>query len=133
MVFKFINGDEVPPDYGGHHYYNIKDEPIRNTPTDNPYGYDAYCIYKSYDYGNTEQKDISMVYSDRLKMWNREKYEVASKAVFGSDIDIFPTDPQKIQTFLTIYFGKEIKLLGIEKGCNIGNGYPYWIFYYKEE
>jgi hypothetical protein len=40
--------------------------------------------------------------------------------------------PQDIEIFLSKYLEKSITLTGIEEGCNVSNGYPYWIFYYKE-
>jgi len=116
----------------GGYYFNIKGERCINTPVNAPYSHDAYCIYKNTAYENTDIREISMVYSDRLIQWDREKFDTCCKAVFGKILSIFPMDPPKIQSLLQIYFGKNIKILGLEKACNVSNGYPYLIIYYKE-
>ena len=37
-----------------------------------------------------------------------------------------------IEAFLQDYFeNKKLKLVGIMKGANVSNGYPYWIFMFN--
>jgi hypothetical protein len=91
---------------------------------DYPYSYDAYVIMKEKD----EYK--SAIYSDRLLQWDYKKHNILCKKYFGNEGQYWnDREPEKIEAFLRDFHDDQnIKLVGIMKGCNVSNGYPYWIF-----
>lgn len=114
-------------------YKNIRGERIIHTPDKFPYSFDPYCIFKDSEYDETDPKDIKQVFTDRMKQWDIKLYEYCCKKVFGKTIDCFSAIPSEmVQDFISNYFTKSVKILGLEIGCNVSNGYPYWIIYYKE-
>lgn len=110
-------------------YLNLKGEPVERTPQNHPYNYDEYVQWmKNYDEGKAH-----VVYSDRLWEWDSKKYNKCCREVFGNQGQFFSNrKPEDIERFLSLYFGKEVKLTAILQGCNAGNGYPYWVFLYEE-
>jgi hypothetical protein len=54
-----------------------------------------------------------------LNIWNDESQYFTNRT------------PKDIEKFLSLYLGKYIELTLIMEGCNVSNGYPYWVFYYK--
>lgn len=113
-------------------YLGLDGKPIKKTPRSHPYSYDEFVIYKSKDFKPTD----CMVYHDRMLQWNRQKFGDAVREVWpktpGSQMFSGRT-PEDINKFLNLYFGKEVKLTAVLQGCNVGNGFPYWIFAYTEE
>lgn len=66
--------------------------------------------------------------------WDYDKFNKSCMKEFGNTGQVFYSrTPEEIEEFLKEYIGEEIKLTGITEGCNIGNGYPYWAFYYTED
>lgn len=110
--------------------FNIRGEIVERPQRQYPYSYDPYCLYKSDDWSLTDDGD----YSDRLQQWDYDKFTKCMKEVWGERCGQYFTnkDPKDIEKFLSLYFGKKIKLTGIEQGCNVATGYPYWVFYYRE-
>lgn len=108
---------------------NIHGKPVEKTQKDYPYSYDAYCIYKSDDWSPND----SGTYSDRLMQWDLDKFTRCAKKAFGINCGQYFNNkkPEDIEKFLSLYFDQELKLTGVEQACNQCNGYPYWIFYYK--
>lgn len=114
-------------------YTNIKGEKVIHSPDKYKYSFDPYCIFKDPEYDETNPKDIQQVFTDRMRQWDTKLYEYCCEKVFGKTIDCFSSIPaEMIQEFVGNYFTKSVKILGLEIGCNISNGYPYWIIYYKE-
>lgn len=112
-------------------FHNIKGKPIEKTPFSHPYSYEQYEIYKSNDWSETD----SGAYSDRMMQWDLDKFTRCAKKAFGINCGQYFNDkkPEDVETFLSLYFETKLKLTGIEQACNMWTGYPYWIFYYKEE
>lgn len=109
------------------HPCDIHGNPIRRTQGEYPYSYDPFVVYSN-DYKETDK----VVYSDRLYSWDCTKYNECRNKVYkdhGQSFDV--SDPGKIQEFLSLYFGRQVILTGIEQACNVSNGFPYWIFYYR--
>lgn len=107
---------------------NIEGKPVKQDKANWPYSYDRFVIWKG-----AWSKTDRAVYSDRLYQWDSKKYNECCKQVWPNSVDFFSQKaPLDIERFLSLYFGQQIKLTGIEEGCNVSNGYPYWIFYYKE-
>ena len=98
--------------------------PIERTTNEYPYSYDAYVVIKKSD----EYKHV--VYSDRLLQWNYDKHNMLCKKHFGNDGQYWNDRSEKqIEAFLRDYYEKpDLMLVGIMTGCNVSNGYPYWIF-----
>lgn len=113
-------------------YLDLDGNPVERTPDKNMYSYDAFVVYKSSEYSSTD----FAVYSDRMIRWNRENFERAVKTVWpehtGSQM-FYGRTHSDIEKFLSVYYDKTVKLTAIMEGCNFSGGYPYWVFYYKEQ
>lgn len=111
---------------------DLDGNPIEKTPTTHPYNYDEHVIWMDKDFNKEEC--YSAVYSDRLFQWDDEKYEKCCQEVFGNRSQYFYSrDHRDIEEFLGKYLNKDIKLTAVILGCNVSTGYPYWVFYYKED
>lgn len=113
-------------------YVDLQGNPVERTPETHPYSYDAYVTYKSEEFQTTDH----WVYHDRMMQWDWGKYHAAAETVWP--VKTCPhyfdgKNAKDIEKFLSIYFDKKVKLTAIMKGCNVSNGYPYWIFVYREE
>lgn len=108
---------------------NIRGERVERTVRDYPYSYDPFVVFKS---GLWEWKDEAY-YSDRLHQQEPDHYNKCCEAVWGNHGQNFSRrKPEDIERFLRLYFRNErVILTGIEEGCNVGNGYPFWVFYIK--
>lgn len=113
-------------------YLDLNGKPVERTPWSHPYSYDDFVIYKNEDFDPMD----SMVYHDRMLQWDREAFGKAASEVWpnapGSQM-FSGRKPEDINRFLNLYFGKEVRLTAVLQGCNVGNGFPYWIFAYKEQ
>lgn len=106
-------------------------ERIMRTPSSYPYSYDPHFTWKSERFETTDRA----VYSDRLFQWNSKAFNEAVAAVWPDDPvgQMFHSrNPVDIQRFLCLYFSKDVELTGVLQGCNVSNGYPYWIFAYRD-
>lgn len=113
-------------------YLDLQGKPVDRTPKTHPYSYDAYVTYKSEEFQTTDY----WVYDDRMRQWDWDKYHSAAKTVWPVNTRPHYFDGKSerdIEKFLSIFFDKKVKLTAIMKGCNVSNGYPYWIFVYREE
>lgn len=110
-----------------HEICNIEGKPVERDKRNWPYSYDRFVVWK----GDWNETDCA-VYSDRLRQWDAKKYRECCKQVWPNGGDTFSQrSPSSIEQFLSLYYGQQVKLTGIEEGCNVSNGFPYWIFYYK--
>lgn len=106
---------------------NIDGKPVERDIYSHPYSYDPFVIWK----GNYDPSD-SAVYSDRLMQWDFARFNKCAQAVLGDERQMFSNcSPNSVERFLSLYFDKNIKLTGIQQGCNVSTGYSYWIFHYK--
>lgn len=102
---------------------------IERTKEKYPYSYDPFSVWVK-EYNKNKSKTV---YSDRLLQWDYDKYNKCSLEVWDSVAQIFYNrEPKDIEKFLNLYLNIEIKLTAIEEGCNVSNGYPYWVFHYEE-
>ena len=90
-----------------------------------PYNYDAY-----YHWREKNLKGAHAEYHDRMQQWDWEKYQEAFALVEDKGVTEYTRD--ELSAFLSAYFGRKVKAVALVEGCNHGNGYPYWIFYYRE-
>lgn len=110
-------------------YVDLKGNPVKRDPRTHTYNHDPFVVYKSPCWTD----DDDLVYTDRMMMWNYDKFKNCCEQVWNSQCQLFSNrDPKDIQKFLSLYLDKEVSLTAIMQGCNLSNGYPYWIFYYGE-
>jgi len=124
-------------DYEGNVYYgnnhgrvDMDGKSVERTKEEYPYSYDVYVTWKG-DY-NKDKGDCA--YSDRLLNWDWDKYNECVMEVWGNKGQIFYNrTPKDIEKFLSLYYDKEVKLTMIMEGCNVSNGFPYWIFFFGDK
>lgn len=105
--------------------------PIERTPYSHPYNFDQHVIWVSKKFDKS--KIYSAEYSDRMLEWDSEKFARCTQEVFGNQGQSFDNrNPKDIEKFLIKYFGHDLKLVAIEKCCNVATGYPIWIFHFKD-
>lgn len=116
--------------YGSVMYLGLSGKPVKRTPQTHPYSYDEFVVFKSKRFDPMD----CMVYHDRMLQWNRAAFSKAVREVWPDKPhgQMFNgRKPEDINKFLNLYFGKEVELTAVLQGCNIGNGFPYWVFAYK--
>jgi len=99
------------------------------TPEQAPYGYDPYFIWGDQD----TVKGADAVYSDRLSQWDYDKNSqcVRDHLPTGRNDYAWRTANQKqASAYMTAYYGKPYRAVAIAEGCNVSNGYPYWIIWF---
>lgn len=113
-----------------HGYLDLYGKPVKRTRDEYPYSYDPYVTWKSRE---VDLKEITgTVYSDRLLQWGYNKTRTLMKKHFGTQGDYYSgREPKKIESFLAEYMGHDITLIAVQEGCNVSNGYPYWVFHYR--
>lgn len=112
-------------------YLDLNGRPVKRTPASHPYSYDEFVIFKSERFEKTD----CMVYHDRMMQWSGSAFSKAIREVWPDKphSQMFNgKKPADINRFLNLYFGKKVELTAVLQGCNVGNGFPYWIFAYKE-
>ena len=118
-------------------YLDENGNPVERIPATHPYSYDAHVIYNQPGFkykDQTYEKDgLCTVYSDRLSQWDYEKYRECMKQFKGEDGDYFWRDTNKVVKFMKKYYNnKKLEVNMIMEGCNVSNGYPYWLIFYKD-
>lgn len=112
-------------------FTDLYGNPVERTPYSHPYSFDQYVIWKSNVFD--KNKIYSAEYSDRMLEWDREKFSKCTREVFGNQKQYFDDrEPKDIEKFLIKYFGHELKLVAVEKCCNVPTGYPIWIFHFED-
>lgn len=108
-------------------YKDWNGNPIERTPNNYRYSYDAYVVIK------IDDKYEHCVYSDRLFQWDSAKYNKLCLKHFGNEGQYWDNRSyKKTQAFLRDYYNNQkLKLIGIMTGCNVSNGFPYWIFMFN--
>lgn len=114
---------------GYDYFVDLDGEHIKRTPWSHPYSFDEHVIWKSDDC----QKTDCFVYSDRMMSWDWNKFHESMKVVWpnGHGHYFDSDDPADVETFMSLYQGHPVKLTAILKGCNVSNGYPYFVFGYQ--
>ena len=111
-------------------FTDLYGNPVERTPYSHPYNFDQHVIWVSKDFD--KNKIYSAEYSDRMLEWDREKFARCIQEIFRNQKTYFDDrNPKDIEKFLIKYFGHKLKLVAIEKCCNISTGYPIWIFHYE--
>lgn len=94
---------------------------------DHPYSYSEFYLW------GQQGKGDHGVYSDRLNQWSSEQWDRAWAAMKTAGIEkrFDMMCAKDARLFLTAYYGWPIICTAMIEGCNVGNGYPYWVFYFK--
>lgn len=110
-------------------YVDLKGNPIERTPNSHPYSYDPYVVFKL----GEEKEATTAVYSDRIRQWDYQKTKDLEKKYFKDTGDYYTNrNSSDIQSYLRERFDSpDLKLIYMLQGCNVSNGYPYWIFGFK--
>lgn len=124
----------IDPDTGDVFDYNPYDDNFfvnpqgeRKTKAESPYGYSEFYIWRDADLTHSTGD-----YSDRLEQWSAEKWKAAWDAM-PKNKRITEMTKRDCSKFLSVYHGRPIKAMGLIEGCNVSNGYPYWVFLYEAE
>lgn len=109
-------------------YVDLNGNPVKRPPDEYPYSYDEHVLFKSNDY----REDDSWVYSDRMMEWDWAKFNRCVKEIWHDESQYFShRKPKDIERFLSMYHDKEVHLTAVLQGCNVSNGYPYWVFAFR--
>lgn len=103
-------------------------EPGRGNRTKekHPYGYSEHYLW------GERTDDSSAVYSDRLSQWDSEKSRAALAAVADLGCRYGYWGSLGTSQYLSAYFGRPVDAVAVAEGCNVSNGYPYHIFWFRE-
>lgn len=113
-------------------YFDLDGNPVERTPHTHPYSYEEFVVFKSQDF---DRKD-SVVYHDRMLQWDWDAFTAAARDVWPDTpkSQMFSgKEPRDIEKFLSLYFKKNVKLTAVLQGCDISNGFPYWVFFYRKK
>lgn len=97
------------------------------TKEDWPYSYSDHYLW-----GECTE-DSSAVYSDRLAQWDSDKAKAARDAVADLKCIYGHWGKDGTSKYLSAYFGKPVEAVAVAEGCNVSSGYPYWIFWYRDQ
>jgi hypothetical protein len=97
------------------------------TPEEYPYSYDPYFLLGS----KREVEGATSAYSDRMREWDREKYTAMMHG--GGDYGWRKATLVDASEMLSAYWAKPVRAVAIAEGCNVSNGYPYWIVWWRDE
>lgn len=91
-----------------------------------PYSYSPHYLW------GDKHEGAEAVYSDRLVQWDRESVDRALASVKDLNCRYGYWGQQGTSKFLSTYFGRSVHAVAVAEGCNVSNGYPYWIFWFVE-
>lgn len=104
-------------------------EDIRSK-AEHPYAYSPHIVQGPRTV--FEGKDVSSVYDDRCaSWWGHDRWRELCKKHIGDRVYAY-AGLDMISALLSEGFDKRIECLQIIEGCNVGNGYPYRIFVYRD-
>lgn len=74
-------------------------------------------------------------YSDRMYVWNPDKFNKVCLEVFGNNGQSFDgRKPEQIELFLNKYYNKKtLRLIEVRRWVNRSNGFPLWSFLWEEK
>lgn len=111
--------------------HDIYGKPAIRSMSQYPYSFSSIAVWK----GDNFSKTTDAIDTDRLMQWNYEQFNASCRKVWGNEGQAFYNrSPEEIELFLRDYFKmEELNLTGIEITCHMGNGYPYWTFYFENQ
>lgn len=75
------------------------------------------------------QPGVSAVYDDRLWGWDYEKTKRLQAEHVGCRWGQAGRD--KLSAFMSAWEGHKVEVVALAEGCNVGNGYPYFVLWYR--
>lgn len=112
-------------------YRDENGKECQRTPISHPYGYDPYIVFGKPN--NEIEKDYinGSVYDDRLMQSNYKKFDTLKNDIL-KNIPFENCSKETIEKFLESFQDHTVKidLVRVLKGCNVSNGYPYYVFQY---
>lgn len=118
----------------GFSFIGYDGKPCERTPLTNPYSYDPFVIWRSEEFNEADMKKPywNSAYSDRMRQWDCQKFDDAWREVWGGGGKNFRLKKIKdIERFLSLYYGRGVKLLELSEQCNWSSGIPYWCFVFR--
>ena len=110
-------------------FVDMHGNPVACNPVTNPYNFDAYVVWRK---GKNEEITHTL-YSDRLiGEFTNEALSAAKKKNFKGQGDSFDGfKPKQIEGFLSELYKKPVRMIILQKCCNLSSGYPIWIFQFS--
>jgi hypothetical protein len=104
--------------------------PITRTKHSHPYSYEPFYVYQLDGKLSEEMtKGRVCAYNDRMQQWDALKYERACKVLDSGAYSFSNQSIEALTRFVQVYSEDDHAVfLGLIEGCNVGNGYPYWVF-----
>lgn len=97
---------------------------------DHPYSYDPFTVWMDMSFKSNE--DCHVIYSDRMSQWDYQKNRTLQKEHLGKETDYLGDfTPNQLTNYLSAYLEREIIMIRIQECCNVSNGYPLWVFWFK--
>ena len=90
-----------------------------------PYSYSEFYLF-----GHKDVPHDDAAYSDRMEMWDYEKYHQLWKEHVGAHFT--QAGKARMTAFMSGYWGRKVECTAMAEGCNVSNGYPYYIVWWKE-
>lgn len=93
-----------------------------------PYSYSEF-----FHFGSREviKKASGAYYSDRLNSWDPAKMDRLWKEHVGAR-RWEQAGADRLSAFLSAYAEKKLSVIALAEGCNVSNGYPYFIMWVRE-
>jgi hypothetical protein len=96
-----------------------------NDQSTHPYNYSPFVHWSEPGF----EKDPAE-YDDRMQQWDRDKWEEARRTLPSGRFEHQTSDA--LSVFLSAYWGKKMRCTALVEGCNVSNGYPYFVFYHRD-
>lgn len=117
-------------DYSGYDWteWGARD---KRTKADHPYSYSDHFIRRFVAHDDLKVKGVHSEYDDRMRGWDYDAWKRAIAKIPNKRFNEFTRED--LSAFLTEYHGKPCDGLAISEGCNASNGYPYFVFYFRDK
>jgi hypothetical protein len=117
--------DGPPPRTSNNKEYCFPDK--TDDRSTHPYSYSPFFHWKSPDW----KKIDNASYDDRMRQWDYDKWNAVRSRLSNGRFEY--VGQEELNRMLTEYFDKPMICTALVEGCNVGNGYPYYVFYYREQ
>jgi hypothetical protein len=101
------------------------DRPDNRTKQQSPYAYSPFYHWREAG----SDKDTS-AYSDRLAQWKHDEWRAACGKLPPGQFQY--QTPDALSALMSEYEGKPVRVTALAEGCNVSNGYPYYIFWWRD-
>ena len=102
-----------------------------NDRTTHPDSYSPFFHWKASD---RTVKD-PCAYDDRMRQWKYDKWNEVCNALppVQNGMRRFEYQSQEtLSKMLSDYYGETLVCTALVEGCNVSNGYPYYVFYWRK-